>query len=440
MAQPNGSKSSASCSYSVADTSGKAEPPAALRISKQGPGMAVAGTPFTYLISVSNGGLGAAGSATIKDQLPAGLIYNSYTGTGWSCAASGTPALLTCTYQSAIAGGASSAPLTINVTPAASPESFENWASVDPTGGGLSSAPGATNCSHADIDSGVCAKTITALTSPTDPYLTVDISDPSPSPEPGEEVIYTVTIENEGGGDPPPNTPVYVDLPEEAIYDDGQTETENPDWDSEVSGGGAADVVCNWVGDPSDPNDTPSDIETLKVIVDVPDDVEEGTSFDAEVFADRDGDPINPVPASCIPSAELTCSESEWTLGLDGFTVTKSQPVSTLAVGKRSIYTLSISTTGTAVSTDVKDQLPDGMKLISVSSTGNSWQCATSPANLVLCNKVISSGSPEEIFVEVEVEPHINATTLTNYASEGAEGAAPEPGTECGSAIFASSA
>ena len=239
-----------------------------------------------------------------------------------------------------------------------------------------------------------------------------------------------------GGGDPPPNTPVYVDLPEEAIYDDGQTETENPDWDCEVSGGGAADVVCNWVGDPSDPNDTPSDIDTLKVIVDVPDDVEEGTSFDAEVFADRDGDPITPVPASCIPSAELTCSESEWTLGLDGFTVTKSQPVSTLAVGKRSIYTLSISTTGTAVSTDVKDQLPDGMKLISVSSTGNSWQCATSPANLVLCNKVISSGSPEEIFVEVEVEPHINATTLTNYASVGAEGAAPEPGTECGSTDY----
>jgi len=433
VAQPNGSKSSASCSYSLADTSGKAEPPASLRISKQGPDTATAGTPFTYSISVANGGLGAAGSATIKDQLPAGLTYNSYAGTGWSCSASGTPALLTCTYQSAIAGGARSAPLTINVTPAASPDSFENWASVDPTGGGLPSAPGASTCSQADLDSGVCAQTVTALTSPTDPYLTVAISDPSPVPDPGEEVTYTVTIENEGGGEPPPDTPVYVDLPEEAIYDDGRTDDENPDWDCETSGGGAADMVCNWVGDPSDPEDPPGNIEVLKVIVDIPEDVEEGTSFDAEVFVDRDGDPIDPVPAACIPSAELACSESEWTLGLDGYTITKSQPVPPLAVGKRSVYTLSVSTTGTAVSTDVKDQLPVGMRLISVSSTGNSWQCSTSPANLILCNKVISSGSPEEIFVEVEVEPQINANTLTNYASVGAEGAAPEPGAECDS-------
>lgn len=52
---------------------------------------------FDYFVTVSNNGLGAANDVTVSDTLPAGVTYQSISGTGWSC--SGTTNI-TCTMGS----------------------------------------------------------------------------------------------------------------------------------------------------------------------------------------------------------------------------------------------------------------------------------------------------------------------------------------------------
>lgn len=421
---------SSQCSFAVEDTSGSAPPPPELRIAKQGPETVTADKAFTYTLTVLNDGTGPASGATIKDQLPAGLTYGSLSGADWSCSAAGNPALLTCQYAAAIASGAQSSPLLISVTPDGSEPSMVNWASVDPTGGNLPSDPSDANCSEAETQDGICATVVTALKPKDEPYLSVDIDDPEPDPEPGEETVYTITVENDGDDDAPGDSHVYVDIPDGTDFDETKTNDESPAWSCQEDG---SIVDCERSGDPIPPTDPddPSGEDQIHIVIDIPEDIPEGTTLDIEVYVDRSGDEIPEIPDNCSATATIDCKENDWTIGVDGYEIAKSQPVPPLRVGEHSIYTIAITTTGENVSTDVKDQLPEGMTLVGV--TGEGWTCSASAKGLITCNKKISSGKPEKIQVEVAVEASINADTLTNYASVGAEGAAPKPGPECNS-------
>jgi uncharacterized repeat protein (TIGR01451 family) len=66
----------------------------------------VAGTAFSYEVTVTNAGPDGADQATVSATLPQGAVYNSVISpAGWSCAAaSGT---VTCTAASSLAAGAS---------------------------------------------------------------------------------------------------------------------------------------------------------------------------------------------------------------------------------------------------------------------------------------------------------------------------------------------
>ena len=98
--------------------------------------------PFT--VSVTNNGPGPTGNPTtnsangftVTDALNAAFTYNSFSGTGWSCSASGQT--VTCKNDSAVAQSSSYPPLTINVnvSPTASTTmSIPNSVSV--SGGGV---------------------------------------------------------------------------------------------------------------------------------------------------------------------------------------------------------------------------------------------------------------------------------------------------------------
>lgn len=86
----------------------------------------IGGIPFTYTIQVTNNGPGTASSVQVTDTLPAGLTYNSASGTGWTCGFSaGT---VTCTLPTLAVGAAN--PIHIVVTPQNSGGSFTNTATV----------------------------------------------------------------------------------------------------------------------------------------------------------------------------------------------------------------------------------------------------------------------------------------------------------------------
>lgn len=112
-----------------------------------------------------------------------------------------------------------------------------------------------------------------------------------------------------------------------------------------------------------------------------------------------------------------------------GFNLEKSSPVPPLQAGRQSTYSLSIETTADTIATEVKDQLPEGMTL--VSAGGNGWKCDVDGGNLVLCQKQIARGAIETIPVTVMLDDTLAAESLTNYASAGSAGRAPQPGSSC---------
>jgi uncharacterized repeat protein (TIGR01451 family) len=64
-------------------------PAADLSLGKTGPATATPGGHLTYHLSVLNSGPSVATSVSVTDDLPAGVVFESATGVGWTCAANG---------------------------------------------------------------------------------------------------------------------------------------------------------------------------------------------------------------------------------------------------------------------------------------------------------------------------------------------------------------
>ena len=115
---------------------------AALTVTKTHSGNGQVGQPLDFTLVVHNSGPSAADQVEITDPLPAGLSYDSYAGTGWSCSAVGAD--VTCDLAGTLASGADSTPLTLTaIVGAAAYPGVANIATVqstDPTLPGSSSA------------------------------------------------------------------------------------------------------------------------------------------------------------------------------------------------------------------------------------------------------------------------------------------------------------
>lgn len=108
------------------------QPEADLSIVKTHSGQAVVGQPLKFTLAVSNEGPSLARQVTVLDPLPAGLVFESGAGEGWTC----EPAAgdVRCLLAEPLAPGEDAPLLTITVTvgPAAYP-SVTNAASVSST-------------------------------------------------------------------------------------------------------------------------------------------------------------------------------------------------------------------------------------------------------------------------------------------------------------------
>src|SRR5439155_786101 len=134
-----------------------------MTMSKSAAATALTNSTITYTIGLGNSGGATSGtSATVKDQLPAGVAATAATaGTGVSSVSctnlNSAGALLSCTVtlSSGLAAGASNgtAAFTITTTAPSSAGSITNYASVDPSGGTNPATPGAscstTSCASA---------------------------------------------------------------------------------------------------------------------------------------------------------------------------------------------------------------------------------------------------------------------------------------------------
>ncbi|MBX3673920.1 MAG: DUF11 domain-containing protein [Burkholderiales bacterium] len=115
-----------------------------LTLAKSHAGNFTVGVNGTYSLTVSNGAgsLATTGTITVVDTLPAGLLFVSGGGTGWSCAAAGQA--VTCTTAAPIAAGATAPVLSITVAVSSTAvPGVLNIATV--SGGGEPAAAGGNN-------------------------------------------------------------------------------------------------------------------------------------------------------------------------------------------------------------------------------------------------------------------------------------------------------
>ncbi len=118
-------------------------PPSAVpfdvQLVKSVQGAVVAGRDMTWLLVVSNNGIGATPSVmTVTDNLPAGLAYRSATGQGWACSATGQTVM--CTGGGPLAAGQSSTIRIVTTVTATGGATISNTASVASSGVELTSA------------------------------------------------------------------------------------------------------------------------------------------------------------------------------------------------------------------------------------------------------------------------------------------------------------
>ena len=413
----------------VSDAKCSSNPPPAspaLSVRKAGPTSVRPGQQVTYTLTVTNSGSGNATGAQIKDRLPADVTYSSFSGSGWSCSA--VAGLVTCNYTGTIGVTAPGNTKSVTVTgvvanPVSSP-TLENVASTDATGGRNAIDP--ENCTSADLGSGVCASATTDVT-PGGPYLDVVVSDPDPPLREGEESTYTITITNHG--DTPTSDPVevYNYIPDGAdLIDAG-----GDGWTCDRSNLPRLD--CNH-SDPIDKEGDPDDTTSFPITIKVPEETPGGTTYTDTSFVPRSGGDIDPPPTNpnnCTSTSTVACDANSSETRRPGFTTEKSSPRPPLQVGEQSTYVITVSTDSARVAAEVKDQLPAGLTFVPGSSGGSGWNCSVDNNNLVTCLKTISSGSSQQVPITVVPDASIVGTTVTNYASSGPVGAAPEPGPGC---------
>lgn len=363
-----------------------------------------AGKNSTYTLTLETDSPGAA--VDVKDLLPPGLTLVEAKGvtSGWTCTP-GTPAPaanpLTCSNGSVAAVET----ITVEVAVDANPpqEVVTNYASAGPQTTAPEPGPSCT---------GTAANTCASNEAPINPQAGHRITKSAPVPplEPGRESVYTLTVSTDG-------TDVATEVKD--LLPEGLTlvRAEGTDWFCQESS--QNELLCQKTISKGTDEIIKVTVETARTAAD-----ETLTNY---ASTGPDGRAPEPGP-QCQNRPD--CAENTSTVQKPGaYTITKSAPVPPLRVGQESVYTLTINTTGDDVAAEVKDQLPEGMTL--VSAEGEGWACDPPSNNLFACRKTVSSAKTEQIRVTVTVGADTAGQTLVNYASFGPEGQAPEPGPSC---------
>ena len=186
--------------------SATSDPAVDLGVTVSHTGSFVSGGTGTYTIAVSN----AAGlerednTVTVTDTLPAGLTYNSSSGTGWSCSAAGQ--VVTCTHAPTVNPGASLPPLSlvVNVAQAAA-ASVTNSVTVSTPSYELVTSNNTATDVTATIDPNISTSTKSVL----------DINGGEVSP--GDTLRYTITLIETAGGQAV-NVSMTDDVPDDVTF------------------------------------------------------------------------------------------------------------------------------------------------------------------------------------------------------------------------------
>jgi uncharacterized repeat protein (TIGR01451 family) len=188
--------------------SATSDPGVDLAITKTHTGNFVAGSTGQYTLTVSNSSAALIeredNTVTVTDTLPAGLTFNSATGTGWTCSAAGQ--VVTCTHAAPLNVGASFPPITLRVN-------VLETAAATVTNTAVVSTP--------SFELNAANNTVTDATNIVFPNLstsTKTVTDPNGGEaNPGDTLRYTITL-TESAGFAAPNVTLTDHIPANVTY------------------------------------------------------------------------------------------------------------------------------------------------------------------------------------------------------------------------------
>src|SRR5437867_6073542 len=391
----------ASCSTtSCASATTTVNTPSNITMSKSGAATVLTNGGLTYTIGLGNNGGTASGtSATVKDQLPAGVTATAATaGTGVSSVnctnLNSAGALLSCTVTlpSGLAAGASNGTVafTITTTAPSSAGSISNYASVDPNGGSSPATPGAscstTSCASASTTVSAAA-TVTAA-----PKFTLTKTVSSAGLARGASGVFTLTAANTGG--PTNGTAVTVDDNMPAGLT--PTSVDGSGWNCAISG---QLVHCTR----SDVLNAASSYPTI--------------ALTAKVAEDAPATLTN--TASVSGGGEVSAGVGSVTVRIlrADLRITKTHQGSFKRGQTGALYSIAVTNAGDAATVGlvtVTDTLPAG--LIAKSIFGGGWSCTLSNLVCTRSEALAPGGAYPAIVLIVDVGATA-AASVTNTAS-----------------------
>jgi uncharacterized repeat protein (TIGR01451 family) len=344
---------------------------------------AVAGTSFSYTLSVSNNGPSDASGVVISDTLPAGLSFRS-SGSSNACTASGQ--LVTCSVNSLAAD--QTVDLTVVVDAAASlpAGTVSNTVSVE------GSQPDPLNSNNSSTET---------INVSREADLSITKSGSTPSVVAGASFSYNLSVTNDGPSDAS-GLVISDTLPSGLSFRS-----------SGSSGGCTASsqlVTC------SISSLTAHHTVDLTIVVDVASGLADGTQL--HNTADVEG--TEPDPDDSNNSATETTTVNRPA----DLRITKTASVDSVVAGTSFSYDLSVRNNGPldASGITVSDTLPAGL---SFRSSGSSSGCAAS-GQLVTCSlNSLSAYHTVHLTIVVDVAAWLPAGTVSNTAS--VEGNEPDP-------------
>ena len=350
----------------------------------------VAGTGFSYTVSVSNAGPSDAASVSLTDVLPAGVVFVSATPDQGSCVeAAGT---ITCALGTVADGASVDVVIVVTVPADTAAGTITNNASVttattDPVAGNDSTSEDTAITTSADIS-----------------VSKVDSADPVDA---GTGFSYTVTVSNAGPSDAASVSLTDV-LPPEVVY-----VSATPAQGSCLEAAGTVTCTLGTIADGASVD--------VVIAVSVPADTAVGTITNNASISTSTSDPV---------AGNDSISEDTTITASADLSVTKSDSADPVVAGTGFSYTVTVSNAGPsdAASVSLTDVLPPETAF--VSATPDQGSCLEAAGTVTCTLGTIADGASVDVVIAVTVLADTAAGTITNNASVSSAATDPVAGND----------
>lgn len=380
-----------------------------LSITNTVPAVVVQGSAFTFTQTVTNNGVTTAANPTFVTQIPAGSTFTSITtpSAGWTCAAGPTAGLMTCTRNVPLAVN-ESAVFSLNLTASGA------------VGTNLSSQAYTSTTTSEPYTQNNVATASTNIIAANTADVAIVVSDFPDPVVPGESILYTQTVTNNGvipaanvtvSFPTPPNTTYsYIDFPA------GWSCSTSP-LPGTPTPGSAGTITC------TKPSLAVGETASFPLTVSVNSATAIGTviNYTATVSTTTtDSIPANNTSSASTLVGSATAADVE---------VVKTPSANPVRTADTLLYTLRVTNNGPATATNVTatDPLPANMTYVSAITSKGTCSYTAGTRTVSCAVGTLTNGQVAAITVRVTIDASASGLTLTNTGTVAATQTDPVP-------------